>query len=196
VRMVEISYGLTAALFIAMFGYAVALGALAPDAPSRRLIAVDDETARTLARHLVWGTQGLAVLVIVLAVHKALVAPASLTVATNMVYALVIGAILLHLLLARRGGGGTGEFPRMVPWLRALGWSMLAMIVIALVAGYAGFAAFLATRLVSGAAVLGLLYLLLVLTNTCRGGPSVAITSLYVLLGVILAALFVALGPW
>jgi GDSL-like Lipase/Acylhydrolase family/Protein of unknown function (DUF3772) len=220
VRMVEISYGVTAALFIAMFGYAVALGALAPDAPSRRLIAVDDETARTLARHLVWGSQALAVLVIVLALHKALVAPASLTVATDMLYALAIGAILLHLLLATRGGGGTGEFPRTVPWLRALGWSVLAAIAIALVAGYAGFAAFLATRLVSAAAVLGLLYLLLVLANAflierraaaasprraigtnldveaCPGGPSVAITSLYVLLGVILAALFVAIGPW
>ncbi|MET0922076.1 MAG: hypothetical protein ABWY47_02965, partial [Xanthobacteraceae bacterium] len=68
-------------------------------------------------------------------------------------------------------------------------------------------------------AVLGLLYLLLVLANAffverraaasprraigtnldvdaCRGGPSAAITSLYVLLGVILAALFVAIGPW
>ncbi|HZN30347.1 MAG TPA: DUF3772 domain-containing protein [Xanthobacteraceae bacterium] len=220
VRMVEISYGITAALFIAMFGYAVALGALAPDAPSRRLIAVDDETAGTLARHLVWGSQALAVLVIVLAIHKALVAPSSLTVATNMVYALVVGAILLHLLLATRGGRGTGEFPRAVPWLRALGWSVLAVIVIALLAGYADFAAFLATRLVSAAAVLGLLYLLLVLGNAflverraaaasprravganldvdaCRGGPSVAITSLYVLLGVILAALFVAIGPW
>ena len=32
--------------------------------------------------------------------------------------------------------------------------------------------------------------------DACRGGPSVAITSLYVLLGVILAALFVAIGPW
>jgi hypothetical protein len=220
VRMVEISYGITAALFIAMFGYAAALGALAPDAPARRLIAVDDDTARTLARPLVWGTQALAVLVIALAIHRALVAPPSLTVATNMVYAIVIGAILLHLLLATRGGGGTGEFPRTVPWLRALGWSVLAVIVIALVAGYAGFAAFLATRLASVAAVLGLLYLVLVLANAffverraaaasprraiganldvdaCRGGPSAAITSLYVLLGVILAALFVAIGPW
>ena len=111
VRMVEISYGLTAALFIAMFGYAVALGALAPDAPSRRLIAIDDETARTLARHLVWGAQALALLVVVLAVHKAMVAPASLTVATNMLYALAVGGILLHLLLATRRGRGNGGIP-------------------------------------------------------------------------------------
>jgi GDSL-like Lipase/Acylhydrolase family len=206
VRMVEISYGLTAALFIAMFGYAVALGALAPDAPSRRLIAIDDETARTLARHLVWGAQALALLVVVLAVHKALVAPASLTVATNMLYALAVGGILLHLLLATRRGGGTGGFPRTVPWLRALGWSILAVIVIALLAGYACFAAFVATRLVSVAAVLGVLYLLLVLTNAFfaerrardarRSGPSAGITFLYAGLGVMLAGLFVAIGPW
>jgi hypothetical protein len=206
VRMVEISYGVVAALFVAMFGYAAALGALAPEAPSRRLLAIDDATARTLAHHLVWGAQALAVLVIALAIHRAMVASPSLTVATNMLYALVIGAILLHLLLATRRANGTGELMRIVPWLRRLGWSILALIVVALVAGYAGFAALLATRLVSLAAVLGLVYLLLVLTNAffverhVAGAsghrPSLAVTCFYVGLGVILAALFVAIGPW
>jgi hypothetical protein len=80
-----------------------------------------------------------------------------------MLYALVIGAVLLHLLWATRGGRAAGKQVRIVPWLRALGWSILAMIVIALVAGFAGFAAFVATRLVSGAVVLGVPYLLVVL---------------------------------
>jgi uncharacterized membrane protein YhaH (DUF805 family) len=80
------------------------------------------------------------------------------------------------------------------------------VIVIALLAGYACFAAFVATRLVSVAAVLGVLYLLLVLTNAFfaerrardarRSGPSAGITFLYAGLGVMLAGLLVAIGPW
>ena len=52
-----------------------------------------------------------------------------------------------------------------MPWLRALAWLTLAVIVIALLVGYARFAAFAAIRLVSAVAVLGVLYLLLVLAG-------------------------------
>src|SRR5262249_34252136 len=52
VRMIESSYGFVAGVVIAAFGRAVALGVFAPDAPRRRLIAVDDVTARSLASHL------------------------------------------------------------------------------------------------------------------------------------------------
>jgi Na+/pantothenate symporter len=112
---------LAAAVFVIAFGHAVAAGVLATDAPSRRLIAVDDETAGTLARHLVCGTQALAVLVIALAVHRALAAPPPLTVATDMLYALVVSAILLHLLLSTRGAGGRAarKLASIMPWLRA-----------------------------------------------------------------------------
>src|SRR5215831_4280673 len=100
VRMIEISYGFVAGVVIAAFGRAVALGVFAPDAPRRRLIAVNDLTARSLASHLVWGTRALGVLVLTLAVHKALAVPAAMTVATNMLFALVAAGLLLHLLLA------------------------------------------------------------------------------------------------
>jgi potassium efflux system protein len=218
VRMIEISYGLAAAVFVAAFGHAVTAGVLATDAPARRLVAVDDETACTLARHLVCGAQALAALVIALAVHRALAAPPPLTVATDMLYALFIGAILLHLLLSTRGAGGraAGKPVPIVPWLHALGWLILAAIVIALLAGYARFAAFVAIRLVSLVVVLGALYLLLVLASALfveqlaadaprhqLVGTDVAVTpirigfaSLYICLGLILAALFLAIGPW
>src|SRR6266516_3497653 len=96
VRMIEVSYGFVAGIVIAAFGRAVALGVFAPDAPRRRLIAVDDLTARSLASYLVCGTRALGVLVLALAVHKALAAPAAMSVATNMLFALVTGALLLH----------------------------------------------------------------------------------------------------
>src|SRR5262249_57828917 len=96
------------------------LGVFAPDAPQRRLIALDDLTARSLANHLIWGTRALGALLVVLAVHKALAAPAAMTVATNMLFALVSGVLLLHLLLSRRYGGG--KKPPLPPLRRRLRW--------------------------------------------------------------------------
>ena len=61
-RWGEIAYGLGLAVVVASFGGAVAGGVLAPDAPWRRLIAVDDAAASTFARHLVWGARALGVL--------------------------------------------------------------------------------------------------------------------------------------
>ena len=74
-RWVEIAYGLGIAVAIAAFGRAIASGVLAPDAPWRRLVALDDETAAALTRHLVWVARVLGVLVFVLVLHKVLDAP-------------------------------------------------------------------------------------------------------------------------
>jgi hypothetical protein len=159
VRMIEISYGFIAGTVVAAFGHAVAAGVFAPDAPQRRLITLNDLIARSLTGHLVWGARALGLLVLVLAVHKALAAPASMTAATNMLFALVIGGLLFHLLLSRRYSGGTHETSLLAGWLRVCGWLILAVIVITLVSGYPAFAAFLASRLISVLAVLGALYL-------------------------------------
>src|SRR5262249_13684220 len=146
VRMIEISYGCVAGVVIAAFGRAVALGAFAPDAPQRRLIALDDLTARSLANHLIWGTRALGALLVVLAVHKALAAPAAMTVATNMLFALVSGVLLLHLLLSRRyGGGATLPLAR---WVRRLGGLPAGGICRVRLAGYPTFAAFVAARVI------------------------------------------------
>src|SRR6516165_3828171 len=220
VRMIKISYGLVAGIVIAAFGRAVALGVFAPDAPRRRLIAVDDLTARSLASHLVGGTRSLGVLVLVLAVHKALAAPAAMTVATNMLFGLVTGALLLHLLLSHRHGAAKETTSRLARWLRALGWLVLGVIAITLLAGYPTFAAFVAARLISIFAILGGLYLLLALANalfaerlavdTPHGQELVAdfgvstpwlgfaaiLTCAAMALAVMVAALVLYIGPW
>ena len=166
-RWVEIAYGLGIAVAIAALGRAIASGVLAPDAPWRRLVALDDETAAALTRHLVWVARVLGVLVFVLVLHKVLDAPPVVIVASNMLFALAIGGVLLHLLLSshRRRTQDAGEEAQPALWLRAIAWLVLAVIVVALVAGYAGFAAFVAERLLSTIAVLGVLYLLIVLTH-------------------------------
>jgi GDSL-like lipase/acylhydrolase family protein len=171
VRMIEISYGLIAGIAVAAFGRGVALAVFAPDARQRRLLAVNDLSARSLASYLVWGTRALGVLVLTLAVHKALAAPAATIVATNMLFALVTCTLLLRLLLSHRHGGGTTTLP-LAHWLRILGWLILGVIAIALISGQPTFAAFVAAGLISILPVLGVLYLLLALGNalSAEGG--------------------------
>jgi hypothetical protein len=219
VRMIEISYGFIAGIVVAAFGRAAALGLFAPDTPQRRLIRVNDLTARSLAGHLVWGARALGVLVFALAVHKALAAPAAMIVVTNMLFALVTGALLLHLLLSHRDNGGTEETPPYARGLRALGWLILGMIAITLISGYPTFAAFVASRLILILSVLGVLYLLIVLskvlfagrlveiphsqTLTANSGVStrwIAVTEILTCVGMcltlMLTAFILCIGPW
>jgi hypothetical protein len=166
VRMIEISWGLIAGIAVAAFGRAVALAVFAPDAPQRRLIAVDDLGARSLASYLVWGTRAMGVLVLALAVHKALAATAAIIAATNMLFALVTCTLLLHLLLSHRYAGGT-KAPPLPQWLLVLGWFIFGAIAITLISGYPTFATFIAAGLLSILPVLGVLYLLLALGKAC-----------------------------
>src|SRR5712691_1356926 len=127
-RWVEIAYGLGIAVAIAAAGRAIASGVLAPDAPWRRLLALDDDTAQMLSRHLVWGARAFGALLFALAAHKVLDAPPILTVATNMLFALAIGALLLHLLLSshRHLAQAADEAAPRALWLRAIAWFFLA----------------------------------------------------------------------
>jgi hypothetical protein len=214
VRMIELSYALAAGILVGEFGRAVALAAFAPDDPPRRLITIDDATARSLARHLTWGARGLGVLIWTRAIHQALVAPPTLIVATNTLFALFICALLLHLLWAYRASG------RAPPWLRALGWLSVAAIATAVVAGCPAVGSFIAARLVSFVAVFVMLYLLVSLGNelftqrlaldaphshaiaadfgvsTRRLSLAIAVTGAGVALALSLAALVLYVGPW
>jgi potassium efflux system protein len=166
-RLAEIAAGLVMAVAIAAFGRAVASGVLAPDEPSRRLVVLDDAAARTLSGHLVWATRILGALALTLVIHKTLAAPAVLTVAANMLFALAVGVLLLHLLVSSRqsDGDAAGDgVPRRL-WVRAVAWLVLLVVTVALLTGYAGLAAFIAERLISTVAVFGALYLLLGLVN-------------------------------
>jgi len=156
VRMIEITFGFVAGILVGEFGRAVALAVLAPNDPPRRMITVNDATARSLAKHLTWGARGLGVLVWALAVHKAIVAPLALIKATDTLFALFICALLIHLLWTHRHGGAA----KAQPWLPTLGWLFVGAIASALVAGYPAVSSFVAARLVSIAAVFGMFYLL------------------------------------
>jgi small-conductance mechanosensitive channel len=166
-RWVEIAYAVAIAIAIAAFGRAVAAGVLAPDAPSRRLVALDDDEAGRMAGHFVWAARIMGALLLALVVHRVLDAAPVLFVASNMLFALALCALLLHLLLSSHRARVAAEeaaAPRAL-WLRAIAWAVLAFVLLALVAGYSGLAVFAVQRLLSTIAVLGVLYLLLTLTH-------------------------------
>jgi potassium efflux system protein len=140
---------------------------LAPDDAPCRLLALDDATARGLYRPLVWAVRALGIQVLALAVNKVLFAPAVLTIACNIVFAVTVAALLLRLLTASQlvQRDHVVVLPQWL-WLRFIGWLVLLIMAVALVIGYAGLAAFLAERMITTASVFGALYLLLGLVNS------------------------------
>jgi len=162
VHMFEISRSVYIGTLVAAFGQAVAFAVLAPQARWRRLIGADDETARGLALDLSAAAVSLGWLYILLGMCRAVAAPAVLSTAINMLFVMLVAAILLHALLLTRPAAG-GE--RVWSWnqtsaVRVAGWVCLALMVLALLAGYGAFAASFAAFLVSSAAAIGALYLL------------------------------------
>jgi potassium-dependent mechanosensitive channel len=212
VRMIEITRGFVAGIFVAAFGHAVAIGLFAPDAPQRRLIKLDDASARALCGHFVWGARALGALILLLAIHKALVAPAAVTAVTHMLFALAVGATLVHLLVSRR-------MTWSARWPRAVGWLLAALIAVALLAGYSEIASVAAARLVSVAAAAAALYLVLTLgkalwvqrlapdapdgkavainsgIGTALLGRAMVLTCICMGLAVLLAVLVIYVGP-
>jgi small-conductance mechanosensitive channel len=166
-RLWEIGTGLVFAVAMASFGHGVAAGLFAPHEPARRLLPIDDETARRLAAHLTWGARGLGAAVLLNTIHRAVVAHVSLTVATSALLALFVAALVANGLLRIRetGADGNADVGPRAQWLRAAAWLVISAILIALVVGYIGFAAFLAGRLLTAAAILGALYICLVFVD-------------------------------
>jgi potassium efflux system protein len=162
----QIGVALAIGITVASFGRGVALGVLAPDAAARRLPPFDDATARQLSGYLIWAVRALGTAVFLLGVHREVVAPLSLTVATSALLALAVAVLLVHLLrrLRQPSDPGAGARPH-APGLMALGWIVAALILGTVAAGYIGFATFLAERMIVALVVLAAAYLTLVFVD-------------------------------
>ena len=162
VHMFEISRSVYIGTIVAAFGQAVAFAVLAPQARWRRLIGIDDETARGLALDLSAAAISLGWFYILLGMCRAVAAPAVLSTAINILFVMLIAAILLHaLLLTRPAAGGERVWSlRQRSPVRVAGWVCLALMVLALLTGYGALAASFAAFLVSLVAAIGALYLL------------------------------------
>ena len=160
--MFEISRSVYVGTIVAAFGQAVAFALLAPQARWRRLIGFDDETARGLALDLSAAAISLGWFYILLGMCRGVAAPAALSTAINMLFVVLIAAILLHaLLLIRPAADGERVWSlRHRSAVQVAGWVCLALMVLALLTGYGGVAASFAACLVSLVAAIGALYLL------------------------------------
>lgn len=157
----QLAVGLNLAVAVATFGRGIAGGALAPESAWRRLPAMGDATARQLYGHLLWAVRALALAVFLNTLHREVVAPPALTVATSALLAFAVAALLIHLLRRLRQRQASGETPS-APGLMTIGWIVAVLILGALIGGYIGFASFMAERLVIAVVVLGAAYLTLV----------------------------------
>jgi len=148
---------------IAALARAAATSVLAPDDPGRRLVSFDDATAKWLFSHLTWGGRLFGAFIALRAFHRTVGAPQEIDNATQMLFAVVIAALLIHLLTGRREADE--EEARRIPGMRLLAWTIVVAIAISLLAGFAGFAAFIAGRVVFTITLAATLYLLLVVTD-------------------------------
>ncbi len=219
-RMWELAWGLVIGALVASLGRGVALAVFAPDQPGRRLVGFGDRSARALANHLTFGMRVLGAAIFLNIMHKAIVAPVALTVGTSAALALAIAGILIHLILKLRATSANADEPSRLPWARFIGWIVSAAIIALLLTGHIGLAAFIAGRLLTLAATAGALYILLVLADSLftdalaadtPGGRALAallglkprtieviglLTSAALRIGLVLAALFLVMGPW
>jgi potassium-dependent mechanosensitive channel len=143
---------------------AAATSVLAPDDPARRLVGFDDATSQWLFAHLVWGGRVLGAFIVIRALHRTIGAPQVIDAAAKMLFAVIIGALLVHLLTGRRETEEE-EAGRRIPGVRLLAWIAVAAIGVALLTGYASFASFIAGRVVFTITLIATLYLLLIVTD-------------------------------
>jgi small-conductance mechanosensitive channel len=219
-RLTDIGMALVAATAIAAFGRGVATGLFAPGDPDRRLLAVQEETARLVASKLTLAARILGAVVLVNVVLQTIVAPVTLTIATNVIFAAIIVAMLCHFLYLMGHREALEDDVAGAGWLRSAGWLLAIGIVAALVTGFIGLAAFLAGRFLVALVLIGALYIVLtfidalfteVLSATSPRGRAVAtffglkprsiellgtLLSAVIRLLLVLVVLMPLLGPW
>lgn len=189
-RIDEIGQGLLLAVVVLSVGRALPLAALAPDLPRRRVVTMSgfsggadsvpmsDDTARLLYRHILAGVWVLAATTLLQTLHRALVVPVPLTVATSALMAILLVLILIRAIRllgagadddesedARPAEGSEAVVKATVPWLRFPMWLVVVGTTAALVAGYVSFASFLVSRTLVAVVMAGALYLIVALSN-------------------------------
>lgn len=187
-RVNEIAQGFALAVTIVAVGRGLLIGALAPGEPRRRVMPVTDDVSALIYRHAMRGLWILAVASALHTVHRALVAPLPLTVATSaiMSIALILVAMRgIRALTAVADGeetDGSGEAgtaaANPLQWIRFPFWVLNALIIVVLVAGYVSMASFLSSRALIAVVMGCTFYLLAALINalfvdSLAGGPRV-----------------------
>jgi potassium efflux system protein len=165
-RVEEIANGLLAAIVLLSVGRAITHAVLAPDAPARRLMLLDDETASRLYRLVAGAIIVVALTVFLHVIHRVLAADVSIRLATSALMALIVAFFVARLLLANRSPEDDGKDEGLPSWARLIGWAAVAAILATLATGHISLAAFVAARLVDAVIVIGGLVLMLALVDS------------------------------
>ncbi len=165
-RVAEIANGLLAAIVLLSVGSALTHAVLAPDAPARRLMLLDDATATRLYRLIAGAIIAVALAVFLHVIHRVLAADVPVRLATSALMALIVAFFLARLLLANRPPEDDGKDEGLPSWARLIGWAAVAAILATLTTGHISLAAFIAARIVDAMIVLGGLVLLLALVDS------------------------------
>lgn len=183
-RVNEIAQGVLLGIAIVAIGRGLLAGALAPGEPQRRVVPISEEMARLIYNNAATGLWILGAAAVLGSLHRALVAPVPLTVATSaaMSIALVlVAARSMRALTALTGDSDDGEpgagdgsakdagegsrTSNTLQWVKFPFWVLNTAIVAALIGGYVSFAAFLSSRALVAVVMAGTLYLVLALIN-------------------------------
>jgi potassium-dependent mechanosensitive channel len=164
-RIMEMAFGLVAAVAVATFGRGVATGLFAPDEPERRLLNVKDDTARLVTTHMKWAARVLGAVVFVTIVQRTIVAQVYLTVATSALFAAIIAGLLAHFLWKIGASSNDDDEVSQAHWLRGAGWLLVLGIVVSLATGFIAFSGFLSGRFLVAVGVIGALYILMTFTD-------------------------------
>ena len=162
-----IANGLIIAVALGAVGRGVATGLLSPREPERRLLAVDDHTARVLSGHLVVAARLISLFAFVDVLQKAVYSPPVAIGLASVLFAVTIVAVMTHLLFDMRATA-TESDELTTPdraWMRGTAWLAMAAIVISLLVGYARFAEFLSERLLASIIIAGAFYVLIAFSD-------------------------------
>ena len=102
-----------------------------------------EETARLISGKVIWAARVLGAVILINAVLQTVVAPVTLTIAINAIFAAIIVALLCNFLFLMGHRESLEDDVAGAGWLRSAGWLLAIGIIAALVTGYIGLAAFL-----------------------------------------------------
>ncbi|NJL09002.1 MAG: mechanosensitive ion channel family protein [Methylacidiphilales bacterium] len=181
-RLVDLGQSILVAVVVMALARSTSRAVMAPDRQARRLLNFDSVRAGHLHRLMVWGSRVFAATVVLNALHKAVVAPLALTLATSAVMVLIMLALVAWTLLATKPEAPEDDAEAVKPdqapasepedddsraqrWLRLFGWIVILVCLVSLSLGYVGFAAFFIGRLVIAAILIGIIYLAIALID-------------------------------
>ncbi|WP_245516253.1 DUF3772 domain-containing protein [Ancylobacter aquaticus] len=192
-RVNEIAQGVLLAVYILAVGRGLLDGALAPGEPQRRVVPLSDDMVRLIYRHAAVGLWILGIAVVLGAVHRALVVPVPLSVATSATMSLCLVVVASRAMRALNAlsadndedeaKASDGKIPdskipdskaedgrdapssSLLNWIKFPFWVLNLAILGALITGYVSIASFLSSRTLIGVVMAGALYLVVALIN-------------------------------